>query len=186
MNEDELVVDKQRATNHLGSEVARHQPVRGIGSLGFDSRRLHSTHPRLAAAPRVRSWQATCRGHGECPERGTPSERSESRGTESKDTYLDAAIDRVEGHQDTGLPRLRAPLFRRFALCWFDRRPRTEAAHPQRGPWRGVHGPASTSHSRLQRTASVTRRRSSPRGPAQRLDNREEGSSRRGRSLNTP
>ena len=43
MNEDELVVDKQRATNHLGSEVARHQPVRGIGSFGFDSRRLHQT-----------------------------------------------------------------------------------------------------------------------------------------------
>ena len=186
MNEDELVVDKQRATNHLGSEVARHQPVRGIGSFGFDSRRLHSTHPRLAAAPRVRSWQATCRGHGECPERGTPSERSESRGTESKDTYLDAAIDRVEGHQDTGLPRLRAPLFRRFALRWFDRRPRTEAAPPQRRSCRELHCPAPTRHPRVLRTASVTRRRTSPRSPAQRLDNREEGSARRGRSLNTP
>ena len=51
MNEDELVVDKQRATNHLGSEVARHQPVRGIGSLGFDSRRLQTSsdtpNPRI-------------------------------------------------------------------------------------------------------------------------------------------
>ena len=75
MNEDELVVDKQRATNHLGSEVARHQPVRGIGSLGFDSRRLHhSTRPHSCA----RSWQARY-GRGEwCPERGSVA--TESKG----------------------------------------------------------------------------------------------------------
>ena len=49
MNEDELVVDKQRAANHLVPEVARHQPVRGIESLGFDSRRLHQ--PSLTLQP---------------------------------------------------------------------------------------------------------------------------------------
>ena len=51
MNEDESVVDKRLATNHLVPEVARRHPVRGIGSLGFDSRRLQTSsdtpNPRI-------------------------------------------------------------------------------------------------------------------------------------------
>jgi hypothetical protein len=61
MNEDELVVDKQRAANHLGSEVARHQPVRGIESLGFDSRRLHHF---LTLLPHVPHTTVTSGGSG--------------------------------------------------------------------------------------------------------------------------
>ncbi len=57
MNEDELVVDQQRAANHLGSEVARHQPVRGIGSFGFDSRRLHHLLSTCTAVASGSSWR---------------------------------------------------------------------------------------------------------------------------------
>ena len=64
MNEDELVVDKQRATNHLGSEVARHQPVRGIGSFGFDSRRLHHSLLPLFCGTSAESARYRLRGRG--------------------------------------------------------------------------------------------------------------------------